>query len=293
MLLKHKKICIGSDIRSLLYSHFNNYYFIPYQYFYSIPCDYYRNIDFLFSNSKVLNKLRKTIIHNGTPEEVVLKSDVEDVVFNIMGQNGRILSFKELYSYEFCDLNRIKLKFEMLECNIFLEYEECLLIDPIYADDLVFFESEPVEENRNSVFMFYQLKNDKTFYRNYDKYNHIYDTKFTFPQKISYGDYKKLDFKYCILSGVVTDSQLSNDVLFHENRLLEYSITNLVGEKEFKKNGTREKQFAKYIGKTVVPFTRIKYKDTSDVKFLYPTEDSIVDSAREINDRNISTTKII
>lgn len=281
MLLKHDKICIGSDIRSLLYSYFNNYYFIPYQYFHSIPCDYYENIDFVFNDIKQLKRLKKQILINEVQKEVFLKSDIEDIIFNILGQNGNVLS-KNVYSYEFCDLNKLKVNFEKFNFSVFIEYQECLLIDPIFSDDLVFFEHEEiVGEKRNNVFMFYQLKNDKTFYRNYDNYNHIYLTNLVFPQKISYGDYRNLDFKYCTLSGVISDTQLDNDVLLHEDRLLEYSITNIVGEKEFKKNGTREKQFAKYVGRTVVPFTRVICKDMSDVKFLYLSEEDLLSKIRD------------
>ena len=297
-MLYHKKICIGSDFRSLLYSYLNNYYFIPYQYFHSIPCDYYENIDFVFkSNSKSYERykrrLLKTIKINKEKKNIYLKSDMEDMLFNILGNRGQIMSIPNMKSYEFSYVNKLKFNFIHMKKNIHIKFDEVVLIDPIEIDDFIYFEYDIIDTDLNNVYMFYKLKKSRASYNESKivKFDHIIETDDIFPQKMYYGDYKKLNFKYVTLFGVLSDVQLQNDVLLHEDRLLEYSIAKLIGEKEMKKNLGREKQFAQFIGRSIIPFSKFIYKDQELIKFIYKTDEEIIQEY--LNGRKIITTKDI
>lgn len=282
MLLEHKKICIGSDIRSLLYSYFYNCYFIPYRYFHSLPCEYYENIDFLFRKQNIMTekykrKLSKQLKINNVDISVYLKTDIEDMLFNRLGNKGDVFSLNCIDTYSFSDLNKVKLKLSNIKKNPHIKFDECTIIDPIEVDDFIYFENTTVEEDRNYVYYFFQLKNRLNFYMNQSKYNHIIETDAIYPQKIYFGDYKYQTHKYASLYGVLTDTQLENDILLYEDRLLEYTITKLVGEKVFKKDTKREKKYTKFLGKSIIPFARQKYISTDEVKFIYQDENSIIE----------------
>lgn len=291
MLLEHKKICIGSDIRSLLYSYFYNYYFIPYRYFHSLPCEYYENIDFVFKKQNMMyekykKRLQKILKIDDVDINIFLKSDIEDMLFNILGNKGQIFSLNCIDSYSFSDLNKVKLKLNNIKINPHIKFDECTLIDPLEVDDFIYFESTTLEEDRNNVYYFFQLKNHLNFYMNQSKYNHIMKTDVVYPQKMYFGDYKYQTHKYVSLSGVLTDKQLENDVLLYEDRLLEFAITKLVGEKVFKKDTKREKKYTKFLGKSIIPFTRNKYENTDEVKFIYKDDTEIIEEYIQSRNKN-------
>lgn len=203
------------------------------------------------------------------------------MIFNTLGNRAQIFTFNNIDSYEFMGLNKIKLNSRDLKFNVQIEFEDCKILNPIHNDDLIFFNSSEIEENRNKVYFNFKIKDDEDFYINSSKYTDISNIDSLYPQRINFGDYQNQNHKYMTLSGILTDEQLQNDILLHEDRLLEFSLSNLIGEKEFKKNTSREKQGAEFIGKTIIPFTRNHYEDSDGVSFLYKTEEQVINEYRQ------------